>query len=537
MFELIKIIFSLRDNASKNQNTNKNPTAFNYENIKISHLLNNNRDIIKLIFNNCSDLIIREVKITNNPNISAMLVYIDNMVTTEIVEETIIKKLIYKNENFTYNPGSLEYSKYLLGINNKYIYTDMKMVVDSILSGNVLLFINGLSQALVINVKNPPSRNIEEPDVESVIRGPREGFTESLSTNVALIRKRIKSTHLKIEPFILGRETKTNIKIAYLSNIANPKIVNEVKERLTKIDIHAVLGLNYIKEYIEDEPLSNFPTIFSTEKPDVAAGKILEGRVAILTDGTPLAITVPAIFMEFLTTSEDYYLKFIAATINRWIRYISFIFSLTLPGAYVAITTFHQELIPTPLLSSFVKARSGIPFPGLMECILMLFVYEILREAGVRMPRAVGQAVSVVGALVLGQAAVEAGIASTATVIVVSLTAIASFTTPVPDMYEAVRPIRFIFTLLGGSLGLLGLICGILMLFMRLISLRSFGIPYLEPLAPFISSELPDVFMRRPIWAKFKRPWFITGKQSIQAKQTNHLEAINKEKDNTSQDN
>ncbi|HEY8804292.1 MAG TPA: spore germination protein, partial [Clostridium sp.] len=266
--------------------------------------------------------------------------------------------------------------------------------------------------------------------------------------------------------------------------------------------------------YIEDEPASNFPTVYSTEKPDVIAGKLLEGRVAILTDGTPIVLTVPSFFIEFFLNNEDYYLKFIAATFNRWIRYVAFVIATILPGFYVAITTFHPELIPTALIVTLIKTRSGVPYPALVECLLMLSAFELLREAGVRMPRALGQAISVVGALVLGQAAVEAGLVSTSMVIVISLTALSSFALPSTDMSLALTYPRLIFVVIGGILGLVGLICGMIIMLLRLTSLRSYGVPYLSPLAPIQGKKLSDIFIRSPLWAKLKRAGLIKGKNT-----------------------
>lgn len=536
MLNSLKEFFSLRDKNSNNidKSSNENVSSSQYENAKVSDILFNNRITIESVFANCTDLLIREVKITNNPHFTAMIVYINNMIQSNVVEESVINKLTSNYGQSTFYPGSKEYSQYLLGIRDQDVLTDMSKVIDSVLSGNLALFINGIEEAMIINIANPPSRNIEEPVVETVVRGPREGFTESISTNIALIRKKIKSTNLKIETFKFGRETRTDIAIIYLSNIVNLKIIDELKERLNRIDIDAVLGANFIKEYIEDEPLSSFPTLYSTERPDVITSKLLAGKVAIIVDGTPLAISLPCIFSEFFTTDEDFYIKFIPATINRWIRYISFIFSLILPGLYLAITTFHQELIPTPLLIAFIKSRSGVPYSALIECLLMLLIYEILREAGVRMPRAVGQAISVVGALVLGQAAVEAGIVSAPMVIVISTTALCSFAIPSTDMYVAIVLPRLIFILLGSFLGLLGLNCGLIILFIRLIAIRSFGVPYMGPLAPIIPNELPDMFMRRPIWSKIKRSWLITRKNSNKKNPKSRLESIKEDhkKDN-----
>lgn len=519
MFKFIKNVF-------KGHKTHEVKQSSQNDTKKISTSLKKNKNYISHEFENCSDLAIREIKIANDPKYTAMIVYIDNMTNSSTIENSIIRKLTLRYDSNTYEPWSVEYCKYLLGISDNLIYTSMEATINSILNGNIAIFIDGLRVSLTIDIKKPPGRGVEEPTSESVIRGPREGFTESLATNLVLIRKRLKNVNLKTESFTLGKETKTNVTIVYLSNIAKKKNVDELKKRLKKIDIDAVIVNNYIKEYIEDDPLFSIPTIYATERPDVVVSKILSGRIAVITDGTPLALTLPAIFEEFLMSNEDFYLNFVTATVIRWLRYLSFLISLALPGFYVAITTFHQELIPTPLLVSFVKARSNVPYPALLECFLLLTVYEILREAALRMPKSVSQAISIVGALVLGQSAVEAGLVSTPMVIVVATTAIAAFTIPSTDMYEALLVPRFIFLFLGGTLGLLGLICGIIVFMIRLIALRSFGVPYMEPIAPIVKSQLPDIIMRRPMWSKLKRNWFIAGKASTKRKTRSYINPV-----------
>jgi len=514
MLNSIKNFFSLSEDNNKNQAISHKNIQEEYKNLKISNKLEENRKNINNIFDKCTDLIIKEFKIASNAKFGAILVYIDNMIDTTIFEEAIIERLINEKVEYSYPPNSKEYSQYVLGIGDNNIFQELIKVVDSILDGKVVLFVDGINEAIVIDITDPPGRAVEEPQSESVLRGPKEGFTESISSNITLLRKKIKSTNFKMEEFRIGRDTKTKVIIVYLSNKVDPKIVNEVKERINKIDIDEVLESNYIKEFIGDEPTSNVPTIFSSERPDVIAAKLLQGRIAILTDGTPIVLTVPSLFIEFFLSNEDYYLNFVAATFNRWIRYISFVISMTLPGFYVAITTFHSELIPTSLLVTLIKARYGVPYPALIECLLMLSVYELLREAGIRMPRALGQTISVVGALVLGQAAVEAGLVSAAMVIVISLTALSSFTLPSIDMSLALTYPRLIFLLLGGTLGLVGLTCGMIILFLRLTSLRSYGIPYLNPLAPIQGKKLANIFIRSPLLTKFKKSWFIRRKKS-----------------------
>lgn len=504
IFNSIKRLFSLSDDNKTEQLPEENNKKELSEVFKVSRALIENKEYIMKSFKNSADLVVRKLKIANNSKISALLVYIDGMVKESDVSEIIIDKLSHIQDDNTYPADSLEYSRYLLGVEDRDIFSDMNKVIKAILKGKVILFINGICEAISISIKNPPSRAIEEPQVETVMRGPREGFTESMATNIVLLRKKIKSINFNVESFVLGKETQTDVAIVYLSNIADQKIVNEVRARINKIDIDFVLGTNYIKEFIEDAPSSSFPTIFSTERPEIAASKLLEGRVLILVEGTPLVSSVPAIFLEFMLTSDDFYLKFFVGTFNRWIRYISFIISLTLPAVYVAITTFHQELIPTALVTTFIKARSGIPYPTLFECFMMLLVYEILREAGVRIPRTAGQAISIVGALVLGQAAVDAGLVSTPMVIVVATTAISSYAVPSVDMSFALTFPRIIFLILGGTLGLIGLMCGLVIFTMRLMSIRSFGVPYLWPLAPLSSKSLPDLFIRYPFSVKNK---------------------------------
>lgn len=284
MLNCIKKIFSPNINSKEEELINKGNIYDQYKNVKVSKSIEDNKTCIKDIFNKSSDLIMRELIIDNNEDIKGLIVYIDNMIRTEIMETIIIEKLAYNNERYTCDITSREYYKYLLGIADEKIYKNIDLVIKSILNGQIVLFIDKINDAFEINIKNPPARNIEQPLNETVLSGPRESFTESITTNVALIRKKIKSTNLKTEDFVMGRETNTDVKIMYLSNIANPKIVNEVIQRLNKVDLDSVLDSNYIKECIEDERISNFPTIYSTEKPDVVASKILQGRIAILVD-------------------------------------------------------------------------------------------------------------------------------------------------------------------------------------------------------------------------------------------------------------
>jgi len=484
----------------------------------ISLQLSDNELYLKNAFHNCSDFVMRKIKITNNPNYSAILAYIDGMVKQDLIEESVIKKLTAKPADATYSPDSENYVQYLLGIRPEDIHEDPSKVVESILNSKLILLVDGVNKGLTIDFKNPPARNVEQPEAELSLRGPKEGFTESIRTNTCLIRRKIKNINLKMESHTLGKQTKTDIAVCYLSGIANDKIVNEVRMRLHKIKIDSVMGSNYIEEYIQDSPFFIFPTIFHTEKPDVVASKILEGHVAIIVDGTPVVLTVPCLFVDFMKTLDDYYLKFIPATLNRWVRYLSFLLSVTFAGFYVALLTFHQELIPDALIITIIKSRAGVPFPLMWECFAMLFTYEVLREAGIRMPRMIGPAVSIAGALVIGQAGVEAGLVSTLTVVVIGFTAITSLTIPSPEMAVSQILPRFLLLLLSGTLGMLGLAGGMMILFINMISARSFGVPYMSPLAPLTVDELSDVVVRAPLWTMIKRSKLITWQQSLRRK-------------------
>ncbi|MEM5770941.1 MAG: spore germination protein, partial [Bacillota bacterium] len=276
------------------------------------------------------------------------------------------------------------------------------------LSGDTILLVDGCSDGLVISTKGWEKRTVSEPQTETVVRGPREGFTENLRTNTSLIRRKIRNGQLHVEQMTVGRKTQTGICLMYLDGVANPRVVETVKYRISKLDVESILETGYIEEYIEDAPFSPFSTIGYSEKPDVVAAKILEGRVAILVDGTPFVLTAPMLFIESFQTAEDYYVRPLYASLTRILRLLGYLITVFAPAIFIALTAFHHELIPTTLLFTIAKAREGTPFPVFIEALIMVFAFELLREAGVRLPRPVGQAISIVGALIMGDAAVNA---------------------------------------------------------------------------------------------------------------------------------
>jgi spore germination protein KA len=383
-------------------------------------------------------------------------------------------------------------------------------LTTNVLSGNTVILVEGQSIGISVSIKGFESRGVEEPQSATLIKGPRDGFTETLSTNTSLIRRRIRSSNLWFETMKIGRVTKTDVVVGYIKGIANENIIKEVQERLKRIDIDAVLESGYIEELIQDETYTPFPTVYSTERPDSVAAKLLEGRVAIFVDGSPFVMVVPSLMIEFFQAAEDYYQRADIATMLRFLRFFCFFIALLAPSFYIAVLTFHQEMLPTQLLIGIAAQREGVPFPAFIEALMMEVAFEILREAGVRMPRAVGQAMSIVGALVLGQAAVQAGIVSPAMVIVVAITAVSNFCLPSINMAISIRMIRFVMMSLAAAFGFFGVMFGLIILCIHLSGLRSFGVPYTTPAAPFILQDQKDVFFRVPWWRMFSRPRLIS---------------------------
>lgn len=376
---------------------------------------------------------------------------------------------------------------------------------SELLSGNCVFLAEGENKFYSVFTSRIERRGIEEPTTQSVVRGPREGFSEDIAKNILIIKKRINNNSLRMINLNVGRVCKTKVAIMYIEGIAKKDIVNEVKKRIEKIKVDAVHDSSYIEELTKDDPYSVFPTYLSLEKSDSVSAALLQGKAAILVDGTPFVLTVPAVFFDFLQSSEDYYHHYIVASMMRIIRFITFYFVLLVPSAYVAITTYHQEILPTALLINIAAQREDVPFPVLFETFLMEFTFEILREAGIRIPRAIGAAISVVGGVVIGQVAVEAGIMSAAVVIVVSFTAISIFSIPNYEMSSALRAVRFVFMILAGALGLYGLFMGIIILWLHLCKIKSVTVPYVTPLTPLIPRENKDTLIRFPLMENKKQ--------------------------------
>ncbi|HUC92185.1 MAG TPA: spore germination protein [Paenibacillus sp.] len=390
-----------------------------------------------------------------------------------------------------------------------------KTAVQLLLAGYVLLRSRQGSGWHAVEAAAQNYRSVTEPSTQTIIRGPKEGFTESAEVSIGLLRKRLRNPNLRFERFTVGKETETPVYLAFVSNIVNEGILREARQRMRRIEINSVFDSGNLEELITDKIHSPFPLVYNSERPDTIASHLLAGKVALIVEGSPFVLTVPVVFQDFFQISEDYYQPYMMSSFIRFIRYLSFLLALLLPSIYVSLITFHQELVPTEFLLSVMAQREGIPFPAAVEAFLMEVTFEILREAGIRMPRAIGATVSIVGGLVIGQAAVEAGIISNIMVIIVALTAISSFVSPIYSFSISTRLLRFVLILLGASLGMYGVLLGMIVMVLHLSSLRSFGVPYLTPFAPFKLKEMKDVMLRFPIKSLKKRPVYLKTKKPL----------------------
>lgn len=468
-----------------------------------SKIVNNKEQNLKAIYaamENTDDLMIQHIE--NNKEVAFEVLFLSSLADPTL----LMKKAIPLQEG-----NRLCISFEVIVENLSFIDNVKKMdtideITDELIQGHTVFLFSKKKVAISVDTFKLNFRSIKEPDNEIFVKGPHDGFNESLSNNISLVRFHLPTPKLKVEYRQLGTLSKHKIAILSLSGIVNQEILEEVHKRIGEIPYESIFGSNYIEEWITDNRRTIFPLIESTERPDRVAAALSEGRVAIITNGTPFVVLAPFVFLQTFQVGEDYYWNYYVSSIVRLLRFFCGFITMFLPAFYVSTTTFHQELIPTALLLSIVQGREPVPFPAIVEALIMEGTFEILREAGVRLPKQVGQAVSIVGALVMGQAGVQAGIVSPIMVIVVSFTGICSFTLPAVSAGYSIRLLRFIILLSGATFGYVGIMTITIMILIHLVSLRSFGIPYLAPLAPLNFYELTDIFIRRPLPMNNKRP-------------------------------
>lgn len=477
----------------------------------LESLLDANIQALNQIFKDCSDVITHEFSPAGGGRFCVY--FVDGLVQKDLIARDIIAPL--QQQGASTNVRIVMAQTVPMG--DVSIVTTMGDAVLKILSGETLVLIEGSHEALSYGVGQSMARTVSEPKTEAVIRGPHEGFVETLRVNTVLLRRKIRSPKLKLLSMRIGRITQTDVAIAYIEGVVTPGLVEEVMKRLQRIEIDGVLETGYLEELVEENSFTPFPQVEHTERPDLVAAELLEGRVAIMVDGTPFVMVVPVVFAQFMQATEDYYTHWVMASAIRVLRYLFLFVALLLPSLYVAVITFHQEMIPSNLLLSVAAAREGVPFPAFVEALMMEIAFEILREGGIRLPKMIGQAISIVGALVIGESAVRAGLVSAPMVITVAITGISSFAIPNYNAAMSVRMLRFPLIFLAGSLGMFGIVAGLCGILIHLCSLRSFGVPYLSPLAPLNWQVIKDVFIRAPHWWMRRRPHLIGQVDSVRS--------------------
>ena len=492
---------------------------------KVTHLYNSiseNSKYMRSEYNQLinSDIVFREFSIKiNNTFYKSLLIYIDGMVDSNLINNYVLKplmlskdKIVKKNniENYIYNSLMPQNS-----VSKEKIF---EKIISGINSGNCALFIDKISTAFNIDVKGFQQRTIDRPEIENVIKGPQEAFVENIRTNTALLRRISNNQNLIIENIEIGKISHTKVALCYMNNIANSDLIAEARFRLNNISIDSLISSGELEQLIQDDISVGIPQILSTERPDKCVKALFQGRAIILINGNPYALIIPSVLTDFLASPEDSNQNPLFTNFLKFIRFLALIITLLLPGLYIAVTNFHQELFPTELLFSILVARENVPFPIIFELLLMEISFELIREGGLRTPSAIGSTLGIVGALILGDAAVAANIVSPILIIVVAITGLASFVIPNFSFGFHLRVYRFIFTILGYISGFLGIGIGIYVYLALMCSLKSFGVPYMTPISPNITGHNFKYFVP-PFWKQEYRNSFLAPKkQTAQSK-------------------
>lgn len=469
----------------------------------ISKNIDENKENLKKLFNDTSDLIFYEFKTKSNRRI--LISYISGMIDMDILNSDLIKPLKMSLSRGKNIKSDIYISQYI-EINN------LEDSVIKILSGGVMVFIDEIEVSYVFNIGQWDKRAVDVANNEASIRGPQEAFIEDIIINKTLIRRKIKSKDLVFEDYMLGNITNTDISLVYVKDIVKPEILGELRARLKNINTDAIVDNGNIESFIDDDIHKIFASLSYTERPDSLVGKILEGRIGIICNGSPDVLTIPKLFIENFHTAEDYYIRPQYATFLRIIRFISYIISFTIPAIYLSLILFHKEMIPTDLLVSIAAQREGVPLSSPLETIMMILFFEFLKEASTRLPHTIGEAVTLVGGLVIGQAAAEAGIVSAILVIVVAVSGMAEFLVPKPR--EMITIYRFILVLIASVAGLYGVSLVLVMIGVKLVSMKSFGIPYMWPIAPWDIQGMKDSILKFPEQSLRTRPDILMSKRN-----------------------
>ncbi|ASN07026.1 spore germination protein [Virgibacillus necropolis] len=496
---------------TRKQKSKKTETDEDFS-IELVKELDKNLDNLKKMLEEPNDLVVREFTIRGSKH-NCAVVYIDGLVNKELIDNTIIKSVQVVNERKELPEEKTELFNELyqeiISVSDIKKGNTLDDVSNGILYGSTVLYIDGLDVVIIMDTKGWESRAIEEPMSEAVIRGPREGFVENIRTNMVLIRRNIQDPNLRFKTHHVGRRSKKVLVVAYLAGVIHPDILKEITRRLKSIDMDAAPESGYIEQWIEDSYLSPFPQLFNTERPDKASAAILQGKAVIILDGTPFVLVAPSTLGNAFQSPEDYYERWTIGSLVRFLRYFAAFIAMFLPALYIALVSYHQGMIPSKLAFSLASTRDGVPFPAFVEAMMMGVTMELLREAGARLPKTIGQTIGIVGGLVIGEAAVQASIVSPVMVIVVALTAIASFSLPAYSVAISFRLVRFFFMFAAATLGLYGIILVYIMINIHIVNLKSIGVPYSTPFAPTFLKDWLDLVFRAPIPMLTKRPGYL----------------------------
>jgi len=496
--------------------------------------LKKNMDYIKDKLKDCDDVIYRDIWVGEEQQYNLALVFIDGLIDKDLINDHVMHSLLLDARQAEPNVEKIKKNLYevikkatITGGDIKEI-NDLDKCILSILSGDTALLFDGSEKIVIISSKGWQTRSISPPETETVVRGSREGFTETIRVNTALVRRWIRDPNLKIKQIQVGERSHTDVAVIYIEGIVNNKVLDVVLERINLIRIDGVIESGYIEQLIEEDWHSPFPQVLNTERPDRVAAALLEGKVAILTDNTPFALIVPATLTSLFQSPEDYYERWMISSLLRILRFLSAIIALTAPAIYIAFTSYHPGLIPTKLTLYIAATRQGVPFPAFIEAFIMEATFELLREAGIRLPMPIGQTIGIVGGLIIGQAAVQAGIVSPLMVIVVAVTAVASFSIPSYSAAISFRMLRFLFMILAAMFGLYGIMLGFMILLTHLVVLKSFGVPYLSPFVEFDISDISDTLIKAPIMYLKRRPEILNtqDKKRMKDLRKEHMESI-----------
>ena len=493
---------------------------------KIDKDIEKNLEYIKERFKDCDDVIYRRIEVGDDIKIKLAFVLVDGLTNKDQLSDFVIENLIFEDELQSIEKENFKDS-FLDFITKKGISSaevkeedDFEKLFNQLMSGETLFLIDGINTAIIIGSRGWVMRGISEPVTEAIIRGPRDGFTETLRVNTTLVRRRIKDTKFKIKMYKVGRRSQTDVALLYIEDIVDDRLLNEVKKRINEIDIDAILDSSQLENLIEDNYLSPFPQIENTERPDSVAASIYEGRIALIVDNSPFALIMPATIGTLIQSSEDHYNRWLETTAVRLVRSMCIILAMLPSALYIAITAYEPGLLPSKLGYYLAASRINVPFPAVVEATIMEVTLEVIRQAGTRISGPIGSTIGIVGGLIIGQAAVEAGIVSNLLIIVVAITTIATFAIPSYELASAFRLSKFGFIALAGILGLYGIMIGIILMSTHMLVLNSFGVPFTSPYSGLgiEQGDLKDTFVKAPLQRLWMRPGFTSPKDKQRMK-------------------